>query len=73
MKLYAFQPRGHGDKSYFVLAESEDEARKAVRKKMRSLVKQMFGISRLELEAFDTDYYKVTVADDGVVILNDND
>ena len=30
MKLYAFQPEGHGPKSFFVMSESEEEARKAV-------------------------------------------
>jgi len=32
MKLYAFQPTGHGPQSYFVMAESEELARAAIEK-----------------------------------------
>ena len=35
MKLYAWQPRGHGPLSFFVLAESEETARAAVAQKIQ--------------------------------------
>jgi hypothetical protein len=73
MRLYSFKPRGHGEKSFFVVAECEEDARIAIRKRIADLVKQPFGYSQRAADTFDTDYYKVKCVKFGVVITNDND
>jgi hypothetical protein len=76
--LYAWQPRGHGEPSFFVCAESEDAARAAV----ESDIKRRMAIpwdndekfERLDsVHGWGTDYYDLTVAPVGRVIANDND
>ena len=71
MKIYCFQPRGHGEQSAFVVAESEVDARRLVRE--AAVVEAETGGYSVDLTGFDTDYYRVTVADSGQVIFNDND
>lgn len=74
MKLYAFQPRGHGQQSFFVVAASEAEARQAVTDE----VARRRHLPRSNEERLD-DYdvaswedYTLTAASPGVVLLNDN-
>jgi hypothetical protein len=70
MKLYAFQPKGHGELSFFVMAESEDEAKQAV----ESYIKSEEAKGRiLDYDQWGTDYYMMTVLEAGEVIENDND
>jgi len=64
MKLYAFQPRSYGELSFFVMAESEVEARAAV---------DNYGTEPHEKEGWGTNYYELTVADAGQVLVNSND
>jgi hypothetical protein len=73
MKLYAFQPTSYGPPSFFVLAESEDEAKDSVERYIAEMTK------KAETEEFDfdpegwgTDGYKVTVFERGQVAYNDN-
>jgi len=80
-KLYAFQPSGHGEPSFFVIALTEYEA--------RSRVDAWFSENRLDEDGeprrnildqekawngqnYGDNYYEMTVADRGVVITNDN-
>jgi len=66
LRLYAFQPKGHGPKSYFVMAENEDEARAFV----SAVVADADGY---DSDGWKTGGYTVTVAEPGDVIVNDND
>jgi len=66
MKLYAWQPDGHGEKSFFVMAENIVEALEAVLDAIK-------GLDEYYSRGFGTDYYTLTVAGPGKVILNDND
>lgn len=64
MKLYAFQPDGHGEQSFFVMAESEHEA--------KGFVDAYIEANNPDCDRWGTDYYKMTVLDRGEVIENDN-
>lgn len=74
MKLYAWQPKGHGEQSFFVMAENEESARKAVNKEieLKTADSDSF-LSEREFEGWGTDYYVLTVAVPGQVLMNDND
>jgi len=65
LKLYAFQPQGHGELSFFTIASSEDEARAAVDKHIKDT-------DCAWTNGWGTDYYKLTVVEVGQVIENDN-
>ena len=69
MKLFAFQPEGHGPCSYFVMAESEKAARAAVR---QSIVRRL-NASRGDLTHWDSGRHGCAALDPGEVITNDND
>lgn len=71
MKLYAFQPNGHGQLSFFVMAQSTDEAFEAVDKHIRTEYTRN-GVYTFEADGWGTDYYVLTVVDSGIVIENDN-
>ena len=77
MKLYAWQPNGHGEFSWFVAAETEADAKAAVEKEMaRRKALPLGDIDRItdyECGGWGTDYYTLTVADAGTVLLNAND
>lgn len=77
MKLYAFQPRGHGELSFFVCAASEDEARAAVEAEIarRKAISPWTPekIDGFDVHGWGTDYYTLTVCEPGKVISNDND
>lgn len=66
-KLYAFQPKGHGALSFFTIAENEEQARAAVSKYIEDnqykYAAKGWG---------STDYYTMTVAEQGEVVENDN-
>jgi hypothetical protein len=68
MKLYAWQPHGHGELSFFVVAESEEEARRHVEEHIR-----LSGVSSCDYQGWGTDYYQLTVAEPGMVLRNFND
>lgn len=82
MKLYAWQPKGYGDQSIFVMAESEEKAIAVVREKISELIAKgddeyFFEndrhYSELDFRGFGTDYYELTVLDENEVIFNSND
>lgn len=71
MKLYAFQPTNdYGQYSFFVMAENEDEARRAVE---RYIEETFASTCTLPYAGFGTDSYKLSVLDRGEVIYNAND
>jgi len=65
MKLYAFQPNGHGELSAFVMAEDEVSAKQAVINAAKE--EGIYNIS-----GFGTDYYITTVVGPLTVVWNDN-
>ena len=84
MKLYAFQPNGHGPKSFFVCAASQEEAKKAV----DDYINKHLGkdddeyITEYSIKGWgtdrssggrETDYYHLTELAPGEVIYNCND
>lgn len=74
MKLYAFQPKGHGPDSYFVMAESEQDARAAVLSYIERESKEQYdGFHRGDWGKFGTDVYELSVLSVGEVINNGND
>lgn len=77
MKLYAWQPKGHGELSWFVMATSEAEAKATVDQeiKRRSLLPwhEPDQIVDGMVWGWGTDYYQLTVLDPGQPISNSND
>jgi len=71
MKLYAYQPKGHGEYSFFTIAESEEEAKKAVDKYIAETLTENATV-KYEARGWGTDYYRLTVLKAGQVIENDN-
>ena len=70
MKLFAFQPTGCGQYSFFVMAASEREAFEAVER----YIEETFGSTcSYPYAGFGTDGYKLTVVGCGKVIANAND
>lgn len=63
-RLYGFYPDGHGPLSFFVVAGSEEEARKAINK----FVADHPPLYREEWP----QNYEVEVVDAGQVLVNDN-
>jgi hypothetical protein len=66
VKLYAWQPEGHGELSFFVCAESQEQALAAVEMSVRSLRGN-------ECSGWGTDYYQLRIFDPGKVAFNQND
>ena len=66
MKLYAWQPNGHGEMSIFVVAESEEIARAKVDEYISTAPKWDY------FNGWGTDHYELTVLEPGDVITNDN-
>lgn len=77
MKLYAWQPTGHGELSFFVAARTEEEAREAVEKYIAEWSRSDANFSQRirsgDIHGWGTDYYELTVCEPGVVIVNNND
>lgn len=77
MKLYAWQPNGHGELSYFVCAANVDDAKASVEAEQRRLYALPLGdverITDFELGGWGTDYYTLTEVEPGVVVTNGND
>jgi len=76
MKLYAWQPKGHGEMSFFVMAGSEEQAKIAVQCRIDAeLSKQDEDnyFSSMDFSGWGTDYYGLTVVTAGVVVMNSND
>lgn len=69
MKLYAWQPSGHGQLSFFVCAESEEAARAAVEAKIAAEI----GFCDYLARGFGSDDYELTVLEPGQVVVNYND
>ena len=72
MKLYAFQPGGHGEASFFTIAENENEARECVDKYVQENYVNNGELTYMA-RGWGTDYYIMTVIEQGQVIENDND
>lgn len=70
MKLFAFQPNDYGQYSFFVMAENECEARRAIE---RYIEENFDSTCNLPYAGFGTDSYKLTVLNRGEVIYNAND
>lgn len=70
MKLYAYQPNGYGQYSFFVMAKDEGEARHSVE---RYIEETYDSTCNLPYTGFGTDVYKLTVLTRGEVVANAND
>lgn len=68
MKLYAFHPKGHGPKSFFVMAENESDARRAVTHHI--IDADLMGY---DSQGWHTGDYDLTVLGANEVVVNDND
>lgn len=69
MKLFAFQPQGYGQYSFFVMA-ADEEARSAV---ARHIKETFSSACNYPYAGFGTAAYKLTVLGRGEVIVNAND
>lgn len=77
LKLYGWQPNGHGELSWFVVAETEEQARAAVGAEIARREALQFDdpnrISKYDSSGWNTDYYTLTVSEPGEVQSNVND
>lgn len=71
MKLYAFYPNGHGQFSFFVMADSEENARIKVTEHIKKNHTKD-DVINYEAQGWGTDYYKCVVADENTILENDN-
>jgi hypothetical protein len=69
MKLFAWQPKVHGEYSFFVCAENAHDAFNAVK---NFLEKERIKGNPTFCEIFSTDHYQLTELEPGQVITNDN-
>ena len=81
MKLYAWQPKGHGQVSFFVMSENEDQAKKAVNNEIKRLLAasnqddfpDCLNYTDYYFYGWGTDYYELTVCGEDQIVLNNND
>jgi hypothetical protein len=79
MNLYAFQPNGHGELSFFVCSESESEAIKSIHSYIEKHIEKddelwtEETIPKRSFGGFGTDYYSMNVLEPNKVITNYND
>jgi len=77
MKLFAWQPQGHGELSWFVVATDEDYARSLVEAEIKRRLNlpedDLDRITDYEFQGWGTPYYELTVAEPGTVLTNSND
>lgn len=81
LMMYAFQPKGHGERSFFVMAESEASAREIIRAEIARRAAIEWEDDAYADEFLDpgqfagwgTDYYRVKVFAPGQVATNAND
>jgi hypothetical protein len=69
MKLYAWQPKGHGQYSFFVCAENEDAAHHAVDVEVKRLRDEG---SNYETDGWPSDYWELRIIEPETAIFNDN-
>ena len=76
-KLYAFRPRGHGEESFYVMANSEEEARANIEKKIQKLQfedeSSPFYHSDYWFAGWGTEYYYMEIYEVGEVAMHEND
>ena len=75
VKLYSWQPNGHGQYSFFVASESLEDANMALQKYIDEHIDKddeeyLDGYS---IDGIGTDYYKLTISDVGTIVSNAND
>lgn len=70
IKLYAFQPNGFGQYSFFVMAADEAEARRAIEE---YIAENFDSTCNLPYAGFGTEAYQLTVLKRGEVVFNAND
>ena len=68
LKLYSFCPQGHGQLSFYIIAESEESAITRIKEYIKNN-----NLDEYDYYGFGTDYYQVTVTEPNAVITNHND
>ena len=68
MNLYAWQPKGYGESSFFVCAENEENAKDAVNKYI-----QDNSLDVIDVAGWGTDYYRLKILPPMSVIINYNE
>lgn len=58
MKLFCFYPTGHGPLSYFVMAETKDEAVAAIKKELEKIYADNYHSSPIEDQYEYGHFYK---------------
>ena len=77
MKLFAWQPDGHGQLSWFVCAKTLDDAKKAIDQEISRRLSldnnDPDRIRNYDILGWGTDYYALTICAVGTPISNNND
>lgn len=72
MELYVFTPQGHGQLSFYVMANSTAEAWVNVEMYIKKNLIDEKGELKYEAQGWGTDYYLLEVAKPHQVLINDN-
>lgn len=73
MKLFRFYPDGHGPLSYFVNAETQEEAHAIVTAHINKCYPPKNGVHVYEAKEWGTDYWLLEECEIGQVLENSND
>jgi len=71
MNLYTWWPKGHGQMTFSVVAESEEDAFAFVSEFIETHYRKD-GAYFYEAQGWGTAYYELTVHEAGVVVLHEN-
>ena len=72
-KLYCWKPQGHGQHSFYVCADSYEEALSAVETHIKRHHTNTSDDLQYEAHGWGTDYYEITVVEPLSVLENEND
>lgn len=81
IKLYIFEPRGHGSLSFFVMAETEEEAFRLIDSEIERRLKLKprdndyirNHLNDYACSGWGTEYYDLSVIEPGMVFTHTND
>ena len=75
MKLFAWQPKGHGQLSFFICAETKEQAASCIGRYIKKGMENDDESRNNEyyVRGWGTDYYELTEVDPLTVITNAND
>lgn len=72
MNLYVFQPKEPYAATFYVMAEGEEKARKAVDRQIKVYAKDLYGAEYTWFREWRSNDYNVVIVDPEVAIIHQN-